>query len=195
MAAGSSGRLLPVPAVLQYLTCENHMKTASVPCVESPELTARALAFAFARELGAHLGLEKLRAIDLANKTAEAGVCCSHDYCDANEVMARAFWVVVGRRVKTQDDGDCSLWSRAWDLAKRQGLVWLSESGGSPLNAGEVEGGVLVLWTNHQRALTGRGVICKTHKEIGAAVMDRPSKRAHFVSLCALTRWPSPASA
>lgn len=49
--------------------------------------------------------------------------CChSHDYCDANEVMAPAFAAVVGREINLQNEKDCELWSEAWNWAMVNGL-------------------------------------------------------------------------
>jgi hypothetical protein len=44
--------------------------------------------------------------------------CASHDFCDANEVMARAIADVTGREVDVQDEGQRLLWNEAWDMAR-----------------------------------------------------------------------------
>jgi len=58
------------------------------------------------------------------NATPEyaGSVCASHDYCDANMVMAPAFADVMGREIELQSEADCTLWGEAWDIAKRDYL-------------------------------------------------------------------------
>jgi hypothetical protein len=44
------------------------------------------------------------------------GPCASHDFCDANMVMAEAF-TRHGVEVDIDDDTQCALWGAAWALA------------------------------------------------------------------------------
>lgn len=78
------------------------------------------LAYAFARALRAELTEDQMaEAIALNAGEANPSICHSHDFCDANIVMAEAFRAVVGRDIDLQSDADCALWGEAWDLAKR----------------------------------------------------------------------------
>jgi len=61
-----------------------------------------------------------------------AGSCASHDFCDANMVMAASFLELLGRDLTWQnDDGshspeseaDFTLWNSAWDEARREYLT------------------------------------------------------------------------
>lgn len=45
--------------------------------------------------------------------------CATHDFCDANMLMADAFLAVTGREPDCESDADAALWSDAWDLAAR----------------------------------------------------------------------------
>lgn len=45
-------------------------------------------------------------------------ICHSHDFCDANVLLAEAFAKVMKRELDTQSDADLRLWSEAWAIAK-----------------------------------------------------------------------------
>lgn len=79
--------------------------------------TKLALAKAFSRRLIEEIGPEKTAEAVERNKTYPDSACASHDFCDANMVMAAAFEEVVGRETELNDDEDIRLWDRAWDLA------------------------------------------------------------------------------
>lgn len=83
-----------------------------------------AMAEAFARELSEWLSPEEWREV-LARNGAERndGICHSHDFCDANEVMFTAFAEVAGREPDVGDDDDAELWSAAWADAKARHLT------------------------------------------------------------------------
>lgn len=81
--------------------------------------TAAAMADAFAaivrRELGPHL-VE----ITDRNKTPDyrnTGSCATHDFCDANELMAEAFEEIEGREPDPSNYADAATWSQAWSIA------------------------------------------------------------------------------
>ena len=58
---------------------------------------------------------EHLDEIIERNRTLFAKSCCAtHDFCDANMLMAAAFEEVVGRRIDIHSDDDCALWNAAW---------------------------------------------------------------------------------
>ena len=83
---------------------------------------AEAIGAEFVTRLRAELSPAHFAEMQNLNSVVDDGVCHSHDYCDANEVMAAAFAQVVGRAVDTQDDDDRALWSSAWRYALTHGL-------------------------------------------------------------------------
>lgn len=66
---------------------------------------------------------EHLVVIRARNRMLDQHVCATHDFCDANMVMAEAFKNVFGREVDINDDADTDLWNTAWDLAKAKGFA------------------------------------------------------------------------
>jgi hypothetical protein len=55
-------------------------------------------------------------------------VCASHDFVDANEVMAYAFRIIMGRDIlpegqESMADADMELWNAAWAIARRDYLT------------------------------------------------------------------------
>lgn len=62
------------------------------------------------------------------NCSVPAGVCASHDFCDANMAMQEAWEEITGREIPFADDGgmtqaDCDLWGAAWEAAKATHLT------------------------------------------------------------------------
>ena len=53
-----------------------------------------------------------------ARNKSYGSACPSHDLCDANEVMDKAFTAVVGREMDCESDKDIALWGAAWNLAR-----------------------------------------------------------------------------
>ncbi len=81
------------------------------------------LATTFLRHMADTLDPETLAEIDRRNAIEETpGVCHSHDFCDANTVMAPAFHEATGREVDIHSDEDLSLWQRAWNHARTSGF-------------------------------------------------------------------------
>ena len=77
------------------------------------------LANEFSRLLTDFLSPQELINVLAANELEDDDLIChSHDYCDANEIMAEAFKNVVGREIDLQSDDDRELWCDAWDVAK-----------------------------------------------------------------------------
>ena len=75
-------------------------KSSLVPVDEDflDEFNVLRLAHEFASELKKSIGEKKMAALKAANqKLKNPEMCCSHDYCDANMVMADAFKGVFGR--------------------------------------------------------------------------------------------------
>ncbi len=68
------------------------------------------------RDLSDHLD-----SIDDANSDYGRSACATHDYCDANMLMAEAFEGVRGYEFTMSDD-DAALWGKAWDVAKAVGF-------------------------------------------------------------------------
>jgi hypothetical protein len=46
------------------------------------------------------------------------GCCASHDFCDANMAMLKAFEDITGQEYDSDDGYQTSLMNEAWDLAK-----------------------------------------------------------------------------
>jgi hypothetical protein len=95
------------------------------------------LANTFSRRLSAFLSLEEMTAVCAANELEDDPVIChSHDYCDANEIMAAAFKETTGREIDLQSDDDREMWCDAWADAKeahfKQIPLPLSEIAPSP---------------------------------------------------------------
>jgi len=81
------------------------------------------LAKQFAKLLSEEIGDDNMKAVVAANKKEKSsGVCHSHDYCDANMVMADAFKVLDIDLEKDYPDAVqnaqiVSIWNAAWDEA------------------------------------------------------------------------------
>lgn len=59
------------------------------------------------------------------------GVCHSHDFCDANEVMAEAFAIAIGRPINLQDARDRDLWNDGWNVWKARHKAHSKAKGGA----------------------------------------------------------------
>jgi hypothetical protein len=83
------------------------------------------LARAFANALADELEPADWDAMLAKNATpAYAGsVCASHEYCDANEPMSRAFFLIFGREADPSRETDSAAWNAAWALAKTDYLT------------------------------------------------------------------------
>lgn len=86
--------------------------------------TAQTIADAFRRAIAEDLGTDIAAEIDERNATPEYadGCCATHDFCDANMVMAEAFEAVTGRGPDVSSAEDTNLWNAAWDIARTQGF-------------------------------------------------------------------------
>lgn len=72
----------------------------------------------FAKIVRRDLG-ENLAEIVRRNFTDEYDSCCAtHDFCDANELMAEAFKGVMGRDAEADSDPDSFIWNLAWSEAR-----------------------------------------------------------------------------
>jgi hypothetical protein len=81
------------------------------------------IAQAFAETLKKDLEPRQFAEMKKRNLTYGEGICASHDFCDANMMMAAAFKEVTGREADVATDADTALWNQAWDLARKQGMV------------------------------------------------------------------------
>ncbi len=94
--------------------------------------TANALALFFTQELAKEIGAAKFKRVAALNATeTNPGVCHSHDFCDANEVMAAAF-IAAGFAHPADDMADtnvCDMWEAAWKIAR--GMI-----GSTPVKTG-----------------------------------------------------------
>lgn len=84
------------------------------------------LAQAFVRQLRDNLSLGEFIEVRKSNARApyaNSNSCASHDFIDANEVMASAFHEVFRRDPDLDSGSDTVLWSKAWDIAKKQYLT------------------------------------------------------------------------
>ena len=87
-----------------------------------------ALARAFALGLRNQLSEKVLAEIDAENAARCDGSCASHDWLDANEVMADAFAAVTGHAPSPSSSEDCELMNAAWGRAKAAGYAALAEA-------------------------------------------------------------------
>lgn len=77
------------------------------------------IASEFSRLLLAEIGAEKLAAVIAANKVqTDKEICHSHDYTDANVIMAEAWDNVMHSEIDLQSDSQTGLWNDAWREAK-----------------------------------------------------------------------------
>lgn len=85
---------------------------------ERAELIDR-IAATFTAKLFDALGLLTMNEVVQRNRTEESPkVCHSHDFCDANVVMADAFAEEAGHDIDMDDAGHLDVWNEAWELAR-----------------------------------------------------------------------------
>ena len=89
--------------------------------------TVAALARAFTVGLRNQLSEKVLAEIDAENAARGDNSCASHDWLDANEVMADAFAAVTGHAPSARSDADAGLMNAAWGRAKAAGYAGLAE--------------------------------------------------------------------
>lgn len=83
----------------------------------------KTLADRFVTELRSEITAEDFLEVCRRNSdpTQPKGVCASHDFCDANMTMHRAFEIVIGREPIIDEtaigQADTALWNAAWDYA------------------------------------------------------------------------------
>ncbi len=80
----------------------------------------RTLSGTFAHLLRGRVGRKNMRAILKRNAAdPDTRICHSHDFIDANDVMAIAFEIVHGRPPDTGADPDIAIWNAAWAVFRR----------------------------------------------------------------------------
>lgn len=103
MSAGGGGRLLTAEVRREW------------------EVNRVRLAEAFCREMAEALSAGELAEVNRRNASDnDPMVCHSHDFCDANVVMAEAWAVAMGKPHPWAEDVtelDVALWDAAWTLA------------------------------------------------------------------------------
>jgi hypothetical protein len=90
---------------------------------------ARILAYKFAQALREQLTPTDWRAMLRKNYGIGPGSCASHDYLDANILMAGAFIEVAGHDLDVDSEDDANLWSAAWDFATTNLLTETPDEG------------------------------------------------------------------
>lgn len=83
------------------------------------QIQAHALAAAFMSFLYHAIGPKKFILACVRNVDIADGLCASHDFCDANIVMAAAFEHVLGREPQANRSHDAIMWSEAWEIATK----------------------------------------------------------------------------
>lgn len=98
-------------------------KGKSVDITNVPRINLT-LAMLFLRELRNQIGSDKYAEVVVRNRAEDNPlVCHSHDFCDANMVMAAA-WEQAGLpEFDAQDEAQCKTWGDAWQTAKEIALV------------------------------------------------------------------------
>lgn len=71
-------------------------------------------------------------AVALNRDEENADICHTHDFCDANMVMAAAFERATGREIDLQSDADKALWNAAWAEWKSRDCVTDDERSNGP---------------------------------------------------------------
>ena len=114
-----------------------HLNSGEVPSISAQsteDLTrtqsvATGLANMFSSRLCGYLTSEQISQVNIDNlkESGEPLICHSHDYIDANEVMAEAWKSLFGVDIDLQNDEMCRLWGDAWTAAKSAGFRPISE--------------------------------------------------------------------
>jgi hypothetical protein len=72
----------------------------------------------FSQRVRDYLSPEQMQQVLTRNLSGSPSVCATHDFCDANELMAQAFVLVMGREPEPSSSLDAELWNCAWSIAK-----------------------------------------------------------------------------
>ncbi len=121
--------------------------------------TAEALAWRFACDVMADLTESEWREMRITNRTVSAGVCASHDFRDANMIMAESFEAIDGRNPvdHLDDESAVALWNAAWSIATPRYLT--SDAEGERFDAWRetagTDNGVLIMYDPGQIDVCG----------------------------------------
>ncbi|CAN7780276.1 hypothetical protein LJR296_007953 [Cupriavidus necator] len=86
-------------------------------------MQAKTVAAAFSRILHEALTKAEMEEVVARNRSLiNTSSCASHDFCDANELMAEAF-TEAGIDFDADSDEHLKLWNAAWDIAARTEFV------------------------------------------------------------------------
>lgn len=86
-------------------------------------MQAKTVAAAFSSILRETLTKDEMQEVIERNRSLiNTTSCASHDFCDANELMAEAF-TEVGIEFDIDNDEQRMLWGAAWDIATRAEFV------------------------------------------------------------------------
>ena len=112
-----------VDAIVQQLSTQGKRlieRNGSLFITESP---SEILARAFSEQLIKDIGYAKVKEVNARNAVeTNPDVCASHDFCDANMTMLRAFERVTGKaehELNFESQAEMDLWNSAWSIAKQ----------------------------------------------------------------------------
>lgn len=92
-----------------------------------PSANAARLGDAFVEALGRRLSVAEIGEVRRRNARRPDDRCASHDFCDADAVMAAAFEQAIGRRARPCCPTDRWLIRAAWRYAQKTSLTgWAS---------------------------------------------------------------------
>ena len=77
------------------------------------------LAIEFSGVLKEWLTTDELKAINEENKKRNDNTCATHDYCDSNQAMIDAYFLVFGKEPDINADFNFDITNAAWDIAKQ----------------------------------------------------------------------------
>lgn len=102
---------------------EDHSTSTPMP-PHAILVDARALALEFSRALAKSMTPEQLALVVSLNASEpDSGVCHSHDFCDANEVMLSALANLAGQAASAAPTGSLLATEQAaWNIARRCGF-------------------------------------------------------------------------
>lgn len=76
----------------------------------------------FIERLRGELTADTIARINARNAAPGAAGCATHDFLDANTLMAEAFAASTGRDSDPASDADADLWNAAWFAARAAGF-------------------------------------------------------------------------
>lgn len=95
-----------------------HIKTEGGVAVDTSALTT-AIALAFLSDLQKAVPFRYAECCVLNRKEVDPNICHSHDFIDANMIMAAAMKRVTGVDVDVQNEAQRATWNTSWNTAKK----------------------------------------------------------------------------